>query len=99
MGSFTVDDGDVNVAKQTISRSRTLSDDLFDAFEQRDGEWVFAGTKAELRSIRAEMRSYEKNQATVGEDKAYYDARFVLQFIPIVDETETYDPPTGGDSA
>lgn len=77
-----INSGDVNLAKTTISRNDDLPDELRENFgKDDDGNYVWTGDNDELSAVRSAMRDYEKNEARVGEDKSYYDARYKLQFL------------------
>lgn len=46
----------------------------------------FRGDEDQLREIRKAMKRYENQEAGVGEDKGFYDARFRLQFMEVQEE-------------
>lgn len=43
-------------------------------------------TDDQLSDIRSEMKRYEETEANIGEDKAFYDARFRLQHLDTVEK-------------
>lgn len=77
-----VSQGDVNLAKQTISRR----DDLPDEWSEKLSTERYDGPRDELSDIRSAMRDYEKNEAEAWQEKSYYDARLVLQYLPTADD-------------
>lgn len=53
-------------------------DELFTLDNDPDG---FTGDQKQLSQIRVAMKRYEKREANMGEDKAFYESRYRLQFL------------------
>jgi len=76
---------DVELAKIAVSwddKVPTKKRSLFPADNNPDR---FRGDAQDLSDIRSAMKRYEQQEAEIMEDKAFYDARFRLQFVEVRD--------------
>ena len=75
---------DVQRAKKAVWLDDDTDDELAKLFPPSNDPSKFSGTAQELSDIRSAMKRYEEREAGIGEDKAYYDSRFRLQFVETV---------------
>ena len=72
---------DVEIAKKAVWLDDEADDNLAELFPADNDPTKFRGTRKELSEIRSAMKRYENQEAEMVEDKAFYDARFRLQFV------------------
>lgn len=77
---------DVDKAKVAIRWDDEVPDRHCRLFPPDNDPNYFRGTSDQLREIREAMKRYENQEAGVMEDKAFYDARFRLQFMEVQEE-------------
>lgn len=77
---------DVEMAKKAVWWDDGVDDDLAGLFPIDNDPTRFRGDERDLSSIRSAMKRYEEQEAEIMEDKAFYDARFRLQFVETNDE-------------
>lgn len=78
--------GDLEKAKVAVRWDDETTDRLLEAIPTDNDPHRFIGDKSDLSDIRRAMKRYEEREASIGEDKAFYDARFRLQFLEVDDE-------------
>lgn len=76
---------DVQMAKKAVWWDDGADDSLAREFPVDNDPSRFSGDRSDLSLIRQSMKRYEEKEASMMEDKQYYDARFRLQFVDVDD--------------
>lgn len=71
----------VQLAKLAVFWDDEADNELIRLFPYDNNPDRFRGDREDLSAIRSSMKKYEETEAGIGEDKAFYDARFELQFV------------------
>lgn len=74
---------DVQLAKFAVFWDDEAGSDLIKCWPASNDPTRFRGDSEDLSEIRSAMKRYEEQEAAPMEDKAYYDARFRLQFTEV----------------
>ena len=77
---------DVEMAKRAVWWDDEADDDLAGLFPPDNDPSLFSGNCQDLSAIRSAMKRFEEQEAEIMQDKAFYDARFRLQFIEVDDD-------------
>jgi hypothetical protein len=77
---------DVMRAKRAILWDDDMEDEYTKLFTDGDDPDGFVGDRRDRRVIRQSMKKYERQEATIGEDKLMYDSRLNLQHMDVMDK-------------
>lgn len=77
---------DAEMAKRAVWWDDEADDGLAQLFPASNDPDAFTGDADDLRAIRRSMKRFEREEAAINEDKAFYDARYRLQFLETSDE-------------
>lgn len=77
---------DVQMAKRAVWWDDEADDDLAKLFPYNNDPSRFRGDRSDLSAIRSAMKRFEEQEAEMMQDKAFYDARFRLQFVEVDDD-------------
>lgn len=74
---------DVQMAKRAIWWDDEVDDGLANLFGYDNSPDSFRGDREDLSKIRSAIKRFENQEAEIMQDKAFYEARFRLQFLDV----------------